>query len=65
MQHNLFPAHQRRLFPKQLDWHEFPRDVRQRVCDLLAAMCVEIIDHHPLKTEEHRHEPRADSRVAS
>jgi hypothetical protein len=65
MQHRRPTERQLPLFPKKLDWPEFPQDVRQRVCHLLAAMCIEIIDNHPITTEEQNHEPRTDSIMAS
>jgi hypothetical protein len=52
------------LFSKQVQWREFPQDVRQRVSRLLAALCMDIIEDHP-HTKEDDHEPRDDSFLAS
>jgi hypothetical protein len=65
MQRRQPTEHQLALFQKQLDWNEFPKDVRHRVCHLLAALCLEIINNHSTTAREHNHEPRADSIEAS
>ena len=51
------------LFAKQVQWREFPQDVRQRASQLLAALYMDIIEEH-LNTEEDDHEPRVDSILA-
>jgi hypothetical protein len=52
------------LFSKQLRWTELPTDVRQRACQLLALLCLEVIQDDPKRTEEQKHEPRVDSILA-
>ncbi len=64
MQHRVSADDQLLLFSKQLHWREFPQDVRERACQLLAALCIEIIRECPTITEEQNHEPRTDSIVA-
>ena len=53
------------LFATRLDWNEFPLDVRERVSQLLAAMCVSIIDTTPNISEERDHESRVNSTQTS
>jgi hypothetical protein len=64
MQHRVSADDQLLLFSTQLRWKEFPQDVRQRACQLLAALCLEIVKDYPTYTEEQNHEPRADSILA-
>ena len=64
MQHRVSAEDQLLLFSKQLHWKEFPEDVRQRACHLLAALCLEIVRNDPTHAEEQNHEPRTDSILA-
>ena len=65
MQHRISAEDQLQLFSKQLHWKEFPEDVRLRACQLLAALCIEIVKDYPTNIKEQNHEPRVDSTVAS
>ena len=40
------------LFATTLTWHEFPQDTRRQVSQLLAAMCVEIVEELPTSEKE-------------
>ena len=51
------------LFPAKLVWHEFPQDVRMQVSQLLAALCVEIVDF-PTSGQETQNESRSHSSLA-
>ena len=55
------PLDQLPLFSKQLQWKEFPPDVRQQLCQLLAELCLDIVKDYP---EEQKHEPRVNSILA-
>ena len=50
------------LFEKRLAWHEFPEEIRERVVQLFATMCVEIIGefHPPSESKEQSDEPTED-----
>lgn len=50
------------LFEKRLAWHEFPEDIRGQVIQLLAKMCVEIVDdlHPQMDLKEQGDEPSED-----
>jgi hypothetical protein len=52
------------LFPTKLAWHEFPQDVRRQVSQLLAVMCVEIVENFPASEQETQDEPRSHSSLA-
>lgn len=40
------------LFATTLTWHEFPQDARRQISQLLAAMCVEIVEELPTSEQE-------------
>jgi hypothetical protein len=50
------------LFEKRLGWHEFPEDIREQVIQLLATMCVEIVDELQPQTElKEQHDERTEA----
>lgn len=52
------------LFSTHLAWQEFPGEVRQQVSELLAVMCIEIIEDLPPLSQETPNESRSHSTVA-
>jgi len=52
------------LFPTRLVWQEFPKDVRRQIDELLAVMCIEIVDGFPSSEQETNDEPRSHSSLA-
>ena len=50
------------LFEKRLAWHEFPDEIRERVVQLFASMCREIVDgsHPPSQSKEPQNERTED-----
>jgi len=50
------------LFEKRLAWHEFPEEIRLRVVQLFAAICVDIVGEHHSQSEskEQSDEPTED-----
>jgi hypothetical protein len=52
------------LVPAKLMWHEFPQDVRRQVSQLLAVMCVEIVEDFPTSEQETQDESRSHSSLA-
>jgi hypothetical protein len=48
------------LFPKQLAWHELPKNIRDRTIDLVTTLCVEIVTESPSGIQEHDDERAED-----
>jgi hypothetical protein len=44
MSDGMTPNVQKHLFAIQLAWQEFPKEIRQLVGELLAFMCIEIVE---------------------
>jgi len=53
MSNGMTPDVQTCLFQTQLAWHEFPNEVRQHVSELLAVMCIEIVEELQSLQETH------------
>lgn len=51
------------LFPTKLVWHEFPQDTQRQVSQLLAVMCIEIVED-PTSEQETQDESRSHSSLA-
>lgn len=55
MSKGLWKDRQWYLFDRRLAWHELPEETRERVVQLFATMCVEIIGgFHPLSASKER-----------
>jgi hypothetical protein len=52
------------LFQSRLVWHEFPKDTRQQICELLGFMCIEILDVELTSEQETRDESASHSPLA-
>ncbi len=52
------------LFSAKLVWHEFPQDVRGQLSQLLAVMCIEIVEDYPTSEQETQDESRSHSSLA-
>lgn len=64
MSSGMTPNVQTYLFQTQLAWQEFPREVRQQVSELLAVMCVEIVEELQPPSQEIYDESRSHSTLA-
>lgn len=52
------PRDWRPLLEPHPAWEGLPDEVRQRVLDLLALLCIEALKEQDLMTQEPPHEPR-------
>ncbi|MFZ5828882.1 MAG: hypothetical protein ACOY3P_02295 [Planctomycetota bacterium] len=64
MSSGMTPDVQTYLFQTQLAWQELPREVRQQVSELLAIMCIEIVEELQSPSQETNDESRSHSTLA-
>ena len=48
------------LFQKQLTWQELPKEVHEKVIDVAATMCVDIVTEVSSGNQEQHHESSDD-----